>query len=574
MKKIWWLSCMIVFLTALSPVVILADNNVEEPDVLVVYSNETGEMDENQRKLDMLLTHFTKEIKIISVDEFKKSDLNGVTHLVYQGMKKHQLPKVWIRAVDEYEGKVAVFGYNQEQLGSRYRFAEANGEKTVHSFYLTQNENTKFNSSVQSIHSIKPGPGSDVLVKAVGGDHTHPMITKQENSYYIGVTNLMSDSSIPVGEVLHTFFNMDHEHQHPGYIRLEDVHPLVDPVKLRAVADVLIDRDIPFMIAVIPVYTNPDTGKQSHLSDYPEVLKTLKYMQNNGGSVVLHGYTHQYHATETGEGFEFWDVKNNTPIYKDAAEDTPLKIRADFSNAREYEAHREEQKDFERTYINRKLSQGIRELNSFGLKPLAFEAPHYTMSQNGYRTVSASFSTYVGQVQLSDKNWEVMDSVPYKSSPSFFHGMSLLPETSGYVDPDNEKSADEIAAKAEKQMFLRDGMVSFFYHPYLGPERLVEVLDQIDHLPVNWIDMNKEDAIVTSGDLTIEAVDGEVKTNQTIIASTTDTRLGFTYFLKTSAEKIMWSMVGTVIPVLIFFIAAAFLSKRRITKEERRRHIG
>ena len=32
-------------------------------------------------------------------------------------------------------------------------------------------------------------------------------------------------------------------------------------------------------------------------------------MQDDGAAIIMHGYTHQFYDSETGEGFEFWDVK-------------------------------------------------------------------------------------------------------------------------------------------------------------------------------------------------------------------------------------------------------------------------
>ncbi|WP_130860209.1 DUF2334 domain-containing protein [Gracilibacillus phocaeensis] len=61
---------------------------------------------------------------------------------------------------------------------------------------------------------------------------------------------------------------------------------------------------MPYLVAVIPVYTNEE-GQTKHLLDSPKLAKTLKYMQDNGASMVLHGYEHQYLSSETGEGFEF-----------------------------------------------------------------------------------------------------------------------------------------------------------------------------------------------------------------------------------------------------------------------------
>lgn len=66
---------------------------------------------------------------------------------------------------------------------------------------------------------------------------------------------------------------------------------------------------MPYMITVIPVYKDPDTGKIIHLKDKPELVNLLRSMQDDGAAIIMHGYTHQFYDSETGEGFEFWDVK-------------------------------------------------------------------------------------------------------------------------------------------------------------------------------------------------------------------------------------------------------------------------
>src|SRR5690625_1875509 len=147
------------------------------------------------------------------------------------------------------------------------------------------------------------------------------------------------------------------------------------------------------MIAVIPVYTNPITKKRYHFSDSPKLLKTLKFMQENGGSVVLHGYTHQFRGSETGEGFEFWDVEHQMPIYHGPADEVVQRTAEDFEHQADYEAYMDENKKFEREYIESRLTRGVQELANYKIYPLAFEAPHYTMSQHGYDVVSDMFST-------------------------------------------------------------------------------------------------------------------------------------------------------------------------------------
>src|SRR5699024_10990440 len=137
--------------------------------------------------------------------------------------------------------------------------------------------------------------------------------------------------------------------------------------------------------------------------------------------------------------FEFWDVENQMPIYHGPEEEVVQLSVDDFESQEKYEAHQSANEEYERRYIENRLTRGVQELANYGLYPLAFEAPHYTMSQNGYQVASNIFSTYVGQIQLSDENWEIMDTTPYATQPTMLNGMVLLPETIGYVRPEADE---------------------------------------------------------------------------------------------------------------------------------------
>src|SRR5699024_6011470 len=130
--------------------------------------------------------------------------------------------------------------------------------------------------------------------------------------------------------------------------------------------------------------------------------------------------------------------------------------RNDFDTDAKYEEHMAENLAFERNYIEERLTKGIEELSNYGLYPIAFEAPHYTMSQNGYQVTADFFSTYVGQLQLSDKDWEIMGTIPYESKPQMLNGMTLLPETIGYVEPQDPRAIDKMMDRAEQYQFVRD----------------------------------------------------------------------------------------------------------------------
>ncbi len=90
-------------------------------------------------------------------------------------------------------------------------------------------------------------------------------------------------------------------------------------------------------MTVIPVYKDPDTGKTVHLKDKPELVDLLRSMQDDGAAIIMHGYTHQFYDSETGEGFEFWDVKTDQPIRQPNHEQP--KSKNDFPTIDAYNAY-------------------------------------------------------------------------------------------------------------------------------------------------------------------------------------------------------------------------------------------
>src|SRR5690606_4847622 len=101
-------------------------------------------------------------------------------------------------------------------------------------------------------------------------------------------------------------------------------------------------------------------------------------------------------------------------------------------------------KQVETEYTQLKLTNSIHSLTKWGFPPVAFEAPHYTMSSNGYKITSEYFSALFGQLQVSDQDWRVMISPLFISQPSILDGMTLYPETIGFVDLESSNPIEDI----------------------------------------------------------------------------------------------------------------------------------
>lgn len=541
-----------------------------EPNVLVIYSSKDGEVDEYQRMLDLLIGHFTTDITFKNSQEMTGEDLKGVTHLFYYGQVAEELPASYATLFDEYEGKFIAIGYNTERLGDQFTFIEPMHEQVIDQ--LSVEEETKnWDMTPEYIIEVQASVESKVLVEGHYRAYktVYPVMIQNANHYYIAFDNLQGVKKVVIGDLFHDIFEASHEEERRAYIRLEDIHPLVDPKNVKAITTILKEKNIPFMMAVIPVYTNPDTGQQTHFSDSPELLKVLKAAQKNGGSIVLHGYTHQYRGSETGEGFEFWDVENNRPIYAAANETFTLRTAEDFGNDADYDSYLKELEDFETNYIEEKITRGIQELANYGLYPLAFEAPHYTMSQNGYQVVAKYFSTYVGQVQISDMDWEIMDTAPFITTPSFLYGMTLLPETMGYVLPEDPQSIANMMARGEPYEETTDGVLGAFYHPYLGVDQFLALIEEMEALQgISWLHLQDKKGWVQADYVDISTMPGGMKANvqqSKLLFSSSDFPI---YHLKRLLPIILWAIAAIGGAAVLAFIGFIFYLSLKRTKKE------
>ncbi len=213
----------------------------------------------------------------------------------------------------------------------------------------------------------------------------------------------------------------------------------------------------------------------------PEFVETIQYMQSKGGTVILHGYTHQLGEEEiSGEGYEFWDIENNVPI----------------------------QEDME-TYIRDRALSGLRLCIENGIYPLGFEAPHYAMSIDGYKVLKKYFSTYIGQFQNNNEKFAT-STFPYiiRGSDAF---NTFIPENLGYVDKDDIFTVEKIKENFEKLSMVRGYTGGFFYHPYLDINYLKECISFFRDKDVKFLDLKSMDNYVKIDDISIVSKNGKIE---------------------------------------------------------------
>jgi uncharacterized protein YdaL len=132
----------------------------------------------------------------------------------------------------------------------------------------------------------------------------------------------------------------------------------------------------------------------------------------------------------------------------------------------------------------RRVDLGLEELRLAGLpQPMMFEFPHYMGSPSAYAAVGKRFARryerslyYPGllskrPVPDAGREWQFF---PYLVRDVY--GATVVPENLDYVT----KSGDSIPAllsAARANLVVRDGVASFFYHPFLGVGQLPQVVD-------------------------------------------------------------------------------------------------
>lgn len=280
--------------------------------------------------------------------------------------------------------------------------------------------------------------------------------------------------------------------RHRAMVRFEDVNPSYEPAQLQGVTDYLASQSIPFGFGVFPVYTDP-TGyfsggvpEQSTLTDRGNgVAGALKYMEAHGGTLVMHGYTHQYsnvpnpYDAVSGDDFEFYRVTENLDHTLDYQGPIP-------GDSESWAAGR--------------MNSSFRYFRKAGIPaPTIFEFPHYAASVPDYQAAASLFPTrwerglYYGGVLGGgqvDYSHVIGQMFPYVVRDVY--GTTVLPENAGAYAPEPfyqfpPHTVADILAAAKAELAVRDGIATFYYHPFEGVAPLQQIVEGLRALGYTFV---------------------------------------------------------------------------------------
>jgi uncharacterized protein YdaL len=468
------------------------DNAIVLKKVLIIIdkSNDTLRAIAGAYKLENLLGHFKTSVKILQIEKYRPNLLNNYDAIFYICLQPgSQLSPsfihdvfhsrktiVWINdGITEFEKTINMkkkygFSVDKPDQSNSYIRVKSNGKLFTRSggdLFVVKIYN---NNKVEEIATAESNiPGKEL-----------PYIIKSKNFYYIAdvpfFNTSVTDRYLLFADLLHDILGEEHSENHYALVRIEDVTPIRDPTKLREIADILYERDIPFLIGVVPFYINPNKNIHISLSDKPQLVEALKYCVKKGGTIVLHGVTHQYKGVSAID-FEFWDGTTNKPIANETQAD-----------------------------IENKIDTGINECVKNGIYPLIWETPHYTASIETYKIISEHFSSSIERLLLTN-DYNYGQFFPYIINKDIY-GQKIYPEDLGYLPLITKKDSCEqyihrIIDNAKFLYNVRDGYASFFFHTFLDLNYLKEIADGISNLGFKFVDLRKESNWVKTKDLVI-----------------------------------------------------------------------
>ncbi|WP_162287877.1 polysaccharide deacetylase family protein [Indiicoccus explosivorum] len=470
---------------------------------LIAFTGEEMAHEGDLHALDLAAGHFSDEVKILPLEEVE--NLGDYSHVFYAGFSEAAVPAEKVQLFDNYTGKLLLIGHH---INSFRPFADlaADGRLIMSGILDEQGrhlaEEDKVSTAFGSVGD------RDIFYFTETGEGEYPLVFGDSRVYGVASHSISGNLADYLGEALFEFYGAGKKPP-VKFLRLEDVHPKSDSSQLKEIGEFLAANRIPYAVTVIPVYVNPQTKEEIRLVDVPDLVETLKMMQKNGASLILHGYRHQYRDTETGEGYEYWDSEYDRPIYQSKGE--RVLQRADFSSQTDYEAFLKEAKEFEESYIAGTVEKGVSEMAALGLYPVAFEAPHYAMSRNGYKVLSEYFTTIVGEIQISDETGAGLSVSLFDSRPAKLNGMRVIPETLGYMKAGDTHAPKRIKEKAAYVSTFSDSYLAFFYHPYLGLDGLKDIMEGMQkYRDYEWIDLKAENHRVKTDGITITAASGNL----------------------------------------------------------------
>ncbi len=435
------------------------------------------------------VSHFARPVRR-PVSTYRRGEMARYTAVVYVGTSYGQrLPRAFLSDVRAGSRPVLWLGGNAYQLTDA-AYVRAHGWRAgsdvIRRFTAVVYRHVQLtisNNDLNGIDIVRPRKLKVLGVAVTADGSGAPWAVRSGNLTYVAEVPLDSeggqDRSFAVADMMAGLFGPVRQ-RHRILIRLEDIGPTADPTQLRQIASLLAAQRIPFSVAVYPLYVVPVNAHprvRIPLKDRPQVVDAIKYMLVVGGTLVLHGYTHQLGNKRNpndgggGDDFEFYRVHYNAEhvlIYDGPVTKNPA------------------------AWTRHRIDLALAAIRAAGLpRPELWQFPEYGAAPAGYRVAASMFVARFERVSYAagPPRHEDLATLTEQTPPYLvrdIYGGPVLPETLGYVigprvPKKGQGSISEILADAAAQKVVRDNVAGVYYHPFLGAGPLRRLVDGLRH---------------------------------------------------------------------------------------------
>lgn len=455
-----------------------------------------------------LLGHFNTTVTIEPVQNYTAGQINATTATFYIGdYYNNPLPAAFMSDVMTAKNTVVWFKYNLWEVAwnSAYTFTQTYGINFLGLAGLnaqpsSSNPNPGFYDTVtyKSMPMVKyyaydassgtvsadPDIGltsvansalaqSLVTITNSKTSATAPYVIRSGNFWYFADNPFSyigpTDRYLVICDMLHDILNTGAPVNHRALVRLEDLDAFTTTTSMQQLTNYLYNSHIPFTMATIPLYTDPNgyynggVPETIHLAQATGLKTALNYALLRGGSIVLHGYTHQYDSTPnvqnavSGNDYEFWYAVQNRPVDEDSQQ-----------------------------WAQGRMQEGLAEFANNGYKVAGWGAPQYQMSPLASQAAAAQFTTSFQRAVYytatdpqigtgaANQDFSAGQFFPYIINRDYY-GERIVPENLGSiqynicnVDPFScvAYTWQQVLTNAQYALVVRDGFASFFFHPY------------------------------------------------------------------------------------------------------------
>jgi uncharacterized protein YdaL len=358
------------------------------------------------------------------------------------------------------------------------------------------------------------GPAVTTLASAITNttpSTTFPWAIRSANLTYIGEVPFSyvseSDRIVALHDLMFDALAPTTATRHRALVRLEDLDAGDNPNDLINAANYLFAQGVPFSMSVIPQYVDPQgidsgTGVPTYesLKQAPAAfLAAVKYALTKGGTLVDHGYTHQYSVGGGPVGSTYVPgTAVNNPYNGISADDAEFFLAS--VNAGNTVVWNGPIPGDSTAWALARVNAALAEFAAVGLPaPAMWDTPHYFATDVDYRAIATKIPSryerslyFKGTLSGASPNYNELigQFFPYKVKD--IYGTTVIPEDLGDYEPVAENNNPprlpaQLIANAQANLAVRDGVASFFYHPYYGTTPLSQIVTGIKALGYTFV---------------------------------------------------------------------------------------